>query len=66
MFVKCKKNQSGFTSVQIIDKSSGKYVVFQTVGSSTDTIEINFSIVKVGKSYSVRKIGQKKHQQQRL
>ncbi len=46
MFVRCKKNKSGSTSVQIIDKSSGKYVLFQTVGSSMDTLEIDFLIAK--------------------
>lgn len=46
MFVRCKKNKSGSTSVQIIDKSSGKYVLFQTVGSSTDSVEIDFLIAK--------------------
>lgn len=46
MFVRCKKNKSGSTSVQIVDKSSGKYVLFQTVGSSTDSIEIDFLIAK--------------------
>ncbi|MDP3928933.1 MAG: IS1634 family transposase [Bacteroidota bacterium] len=46
MFVRCKKNKSGSTSVQIVDKSSGKYVLFQTVGSSTDSVEIDFLIAK--------------------
>ena len=46
MFVRCKKNKSGSTSVQIVDKSSGKYVLFQTVGSSTDSFEIDFLIAK--------------------
>jgi transposase len=46
MFVRCKKNKSGSTSVQIVDKSSGKYVLFQTVGSSSDSAEIEFLISK--------------------
>lgn len=46
MFVRCKKNKSGSTSVQIVDKSSGKYVLFQTVGNSTDSVEIDFLISK--------------------
>lgn len=46
MFVRCKKNKSGSTSVQIVDKSSGKYVLFQTVGSSSDPAEINFLVIK--------------------
>lgn len=49
MFVRCKKNKSGTTSVQIIDKSSGKYVVFKTIGSSADKIEIDFLIAKANK-----------------
>ena len=36
MFVRKKRNKSGIISVQIIDKSSGKYKVFKTIGSSAD------------------------------
>lgn len=36
MFVRKKKNVSGSTSIQIIDKSSGRYRVAQTIGSSCD------------------------------
>lgn len=46
MFVRKKPNKSGIISVQIIDKSSGKYVVRQTVGSSSDSTEIAFLIKK--------------------
>lgn len=46
MFVWCKKNKSGSTSVQIIDKSSGKYKLIQSVGSSSDKTEIDFLISK--------------------
>jgi transposase len=46
MFVRCKKNKSGSTSVQIIDKSSGKYKLIQSVGSSSDKIEIDYLISK--------------------
>ena len=46
MFVRKKPNKSGLVSVQIIDKSSGKYVVRQTVGSSSDPTEIDFLIKK--------------------
>lgn len=49
MFVRCKKNKSGSTSVQIIDKSSGKYILYQTVGSSTDSVEIDFLVTKAKK-----------------
>ena len=34
MFVRCKKNKSGVISVQVIDKSSGKYKLIKTIGSS--------------------------------
>lgn len=46
MFVRKKPNKSGLISVQIIDKSSGKYVVRQTVGSSTDPNKISFLVKK--------------------
>lgn len=46
MFVRRKKNKSGSTSVQIVDKSSGKYILLQTVGSSFDSAEIDFLISK--------------------
>lgn len=40
MFVRKKPNKSGVISVQIIDKSSGRYVVYKTIGSSSDKNEI--------------------------
>lgn len=49
MFVRCKRNKSGSTSVQIIDKSSGRYVLHQTVGSSGDPQEIDFLVAKAKK-----------------
>jgi transposase len=42
MFVREKKNKSGTISVQIIDKSSGKYRVAKTVGFSSDPEEIAY------------------------
>jgi len=42
MFVRKKKNKSGSISIQIIDKSSGKYKVVKTVGSSKDPNRINY------------------------
>jgi hypothetical protein len=36
MFVRKKPNKTGVISVQIIDKSSGKYRLIETVGSSSD------------------------------
>ena len=40
MFVRKKKNKSGVISIQVIDKSSGKYRLLKTIGSSCDVIEI--------------------------
>lgn len=34
MFVRKKKNKSGVISIQIVDKSSGKYKMLKTIGSS--------------------------------
>jgi len=42
MFVRKKKNKSGIISIQIIDKSSGRYQVIKTIGSSSDTEEIEW------------------------
>ncbi len=36
MFVRKKRNPSGVVSVQVIDKSRGKYRVIKTIGSSSD------------------------------
>lgn len=40
MFVRKKSNKSGSISIQIIDKSEGKYKVAKTIGSSSDPEEI--------------------------
>ncbi len=40
MFVRSKKNKSGVVSVQIIDKSSGRYKVIKTIGSSANEADI--------------------------
>lgn len=56
MFVRKKKNQSGKICVQVIDKSSGKYRVVHTVGSSTDQTQIA-SYVKVAKAWITNKQG---------
>ena len=40
MFVRKKKNKSGVVSIQIIDKSSGKYKMIKTIGSSSEVEEI--------------------------
>jgi len=36
MFVRRKQNKSGIVSIQIIDKSSGRYSVVKTIGSSSN------------------------------
>jgi transposase len=46
MFIRKKPNKSGVVSIQIIDKSSGKYKVYQTVGSSSDPDEIESLTLK--------------------
>ncbi len=40
MFVRKKKNKSGSTSIQIIQKQKGKYKVVKTIGSAIDEDEI--------------------------
>ena len=41
MFVRKKRNKSGVISIQIIDKSTGKYKLLKTIGSSDNTIEVD-------------------------
>jgi transposase len=50
VFVRKKPNNSGITSVQVIDKSSGRYRVVKTIGSSSDEEQIN-RFVEEGKRY---------------
>lgn len=50
MFIRKKKNKSGIISVQIIDKSSGRYKVLKTMGSSIEPEEIDH-LYQQGKSY---------------
>jgi len=40
MFVRRKKNKSGLISIQVIDKSSGKYKLVKTFGSSINSFEL--------------------------
>lgn len=40
MFVRKKPNKSGVTSIQVIDKSQGKYKLIKTIGSSSDSSTI--------------------------
>jgi len=48
MFIREKRNSSGSVSVQIISKSSGKYKVVKTIGSSSNEQEI-LKLVYLGK-----------------
>jgi hypothetical protein len=49
MFVRKKRNRSCVVSVQVIDKSSGKYKMVITIGSSSDADQIEM-LVKGGKT----------------
>lgn len=40
MYWRKKRNKSGVISVQVIDKSSGKYKLIKTIGSSADAAEV--------------------------
>ena len=46
MFIRQKRNKSGVISIQIIDKSSGKYKLYKTVGSSSDPAQISNLLAK--------------------
>ncbi len=50
MFVRKKKNPSGKISVQVIDKSLGKYKVIKTIGCSGNSKEIK-SLIKEGRQW---------------
>ena len=56
MFIRKKKNQSGKICVQVIDKSTGKYSVVHTVGSSADSGEVA-SFVKEAKNWISQRTG---------
>jgi len=57
MFVRKKKNKSGVVSVQIIDKSQGRYRVLETIGSSSDSLEVS-RLFTEGESWIAAKRGQ--------
>lgn len=57
MFVREKKNPSGVASVQIIDKSSGKYRMIKTIGSSSDPNEVA-RLFREGEAWIKSRIGQ--------
>lgn len=50
MFVRKKKNKSGVVSIQVIDKSLGKYKMIKTIGSSCDADEIQL-LYQQGQEY---------------
>lgn len=56
MFVRKKKNKSGVISVQVIDKSGGRYKVIQTIGSSADVQEVE-RLVEKGKEWITKYTG---------
>lgn len=56
---KAEKNKSGVISVHVIDKSSGKYKVFKTIGSSSipsDPSEVE-ALLKKAKEFIQRVTG---------
>jgi transposase len=57
MFVRKKKNPSGIISIQIIDKSSGRYQVVKTIGSSSDASTIE-SLYLQGKKWISSYLGE--------
>lgn len=58
MFIRKKKNPSGIISVQIIDKSRGKYRVIKTIGSSSDNVTIEKLCIQAEDWLSVHVRGQ--------
>lgn len=57
MFIRRKKNASGSTSIQIIQKYNGRYKVLQTVGSAVEEKDI-LVLIKRGKQEQVKLQGQ--------
>ncbi len=46
MYLRKKKNKSGVISVQVIDKSTGKYKVIKTIGSSSNPLEVENLVIQ--------------------
>ena len=65
MFIRKKKNPSGVVSVQIIDKSHGKYRMIKTIGSSLDNVEIE-ELCNLGKQWISNHLGEQDLFQQEL
>ena len=57
MFVRQKPNKSGKISIQIIDKSAGKYEVLKTIGSSDDPQQIS-ALMEEARDYIAKLTGQ--------
>jgi len=57
MFVRKKKNISGVISVQVIDKSSGKYKMLKTIGSSKNQKQVSL-LVQRGEDFIKKASGQ--------
>jgi transposase len=57
MFIRNKKNKSGKISIQIVDKSLGKYKVLKTIGCSSDLAEIE-KLNKTGEQWIKDRLGQ--------
>lgn len=56
MFVRKKPNRSGLVSVQVIDKSGGKYKVAKTIGSSSDPTQIERYVIE-GRQWIAQQTG---------
>lgn len=56
MYVRKKANKSGVISVQVVDKSSGKYKLVKTIGSSDKAQELS-NLVSKGKEYIIKATG---------
>lgn len=57
MFIRKKKNKSGSTSIQVIEKRNGKSLLIKTIGSSADEVQLN-SLFLQAKQYVLQFGGQ--------
>ncbi|MFN7188649.1 MAG: hypothetical protein ACK5V5_01775 [Cyclobacteriaceae bacterium] len=57
MFVRKKKNKSGVISVQVIDKSYGRYVVIKSIGSSANERQVE-ALLAAGRRWIDEQLGQ--------
>ncbi len=42
MFIRKKRNRSGSTTIQILQKRNGKNIILQNIGTANDLVEIDF------------------------